>query len=184
MRADIAQILVDSETIARTVEHIAKKINVDYRGKNLCLVCVLKGSLPFTADLMKYITIPTQLETIRVSSYGSGTASSGKVRVLYDSMPEDLSGLDILLVEDIVDSGNTMSALVPALLARGAASVRVCALLDKPMRRVVPFEADYIGLAIPDAFVVGYGLDYNEHYRNLPYIGVLHPSVYTVCEHG
>ena len=178
MIADIERILVDEETIKNTVLRLGNKIKADYAGKNLCMVCVLKGSLPFMGDLLKVVTIPLSVDVISVSSYGSGTTTSGTVKIRFDLSKEDLTGMDILLVEDIVDSGKTMYKLVPMLLARGAASVRVCTLLDKPSRREVPFHADYVGLEIPDAFVVGYGLDYDERYRNLPFIGVLKPSVY------
>ena len=178
MREDIASILVDEETIKRTVARLGKQINADYAGKNLCMVCVLKGSLPFMGDLLKYVDIPMEVDVIKVSSYGSGTKTSGEVKILYDLSKQDLTGLDILLVEDIVDSGKTMQKLVPMLLARGASSVRVCTLLNKESRREVDFHADYVGLEIPDAFVVGYGLDFDEKYRNLPFVGILKPSVY------
>lgn len=178
MKQDIASVLVDAATIQRTVARLGTQINTDYAGKNLCMVCVLKGSLPFMGDLLKYVDIPMEVDVIKVSSYGNGTKSSGAVRILYDLSKKDLTGLDILLIEDIVDSGKTMQKLVPMLLERGASSVRVCTLLNKESRREVDFHADYVGLEIPDAFVVGYGLDYDEKYRNLPFVGILKPSVY------
>lgn len=178
MKQDIASILVDEEAIKRTVARLGAQINEDYKDKNLCMVCVLKGSLPFMGDLLKYVDIPMEIDVIKVSSYGSDTKSSGEVKILYDLAKKDLTGLDILLVEDIVDSGKTMEKLVPMLLARGASSVRVCTLLNKASRREVNFHADYVGIEIPDAFVVGYGLDYDEKYRNLPFVGILKPSVY------
>jgi hypoxanthine phosphoribosyltransferase len=178
MRQDIAEVLVDENALQSIVARLGKQINEDYAGKNLCMVCVLKGSLVFMGDLLKYVSIPMVIDAIKVSSYGGGTQTSGEVKILFGLSKEDLSGMDILLIEDIVDSGKTMEKLVPMLLARGASSVRVCTLLNKKSRRVVNFEADYVGIDIPDAFVVGYGLDYDEKYRNLPFVGILKPSVY------
>ena len=178
MRQDIAEVLVDEETLKGIVVRLGKQITEEYAGKNLCMVCVLKGSLVFMGDLLKHVDLPMITDVIKVSSYGSGTTSSGEVKILYDLSKKDLTGMDILLIEDIVDSGKTMEKLVPMLRERGASSVRVCTLLNKKSRRVVNFQADYVGIEIPDAFVVGYGLDYDEKYRNLPFVGVLKPSVY------
>ena len=129
------------------------------------------------ADLVRQINLPLTVDFLSASSYGSGTESSGQVKLKLD-LADDISGRDVLIIEDIVDSGNTLSKLLPELQKRGPASLKVCALLDKPERRVLPFQADYVGFTIPDAFVVGYGLDFDQHYRQLPYIGVLKPSVY------
>ncbi len=177
MRADIQTVLADTETLRQTVARLATQITDDYKDKRLCLVCVLKGSLPFMADLMRQIELPLMVETMRVSSYGAATKSGGKVEIR-EGLVSDLSGYDVLLVEDIVDSGRTMAEVLPMLRARGAASVEICTLLDKPERREVDLYPKYVGLVIPDAFVVGYGLDYAERYRNLPYVGVLKPAVY------
>ena len=137
----------------------------------------LRGSFVFMADLVRQINLPLTVDFLSASSYGSGTESSGQVKLKLD-LADDISGRDVLIIEDIVDSGNTLSKLLPELQKRGPASLKVCALLDKPERRVLPFQANYVGFTIPDAFVVGYGLDFDQHYRQLPYIGVLKPSVY------
>ena len=137
----------------------------------------LRGSFVFMADLVRQINLPLTVDFLSASSYGSGTESSGQVQLKLD-LADDISGRDVLIIEDIVDSGNTLSKLLPELQKRGPASLKVCALLDKPERRVLPFQANYVGFTIPDAFVVGYGLDFDQHYRQLPYIGVLKPSVY------
>ena len=137
----------------------------------------LRGSFVFMADLVRQINLPLTVDFLSASSYGSGTESSGQVKLKLD-LADDISGRDVLIIEDIVDSGNTLSKLLPELQKRGPASLKVCALLDKPERRVLPFQANYVGFTIPDAFVVGYGLDFDQHFRQLPYIGVLKPSVY------
>ena len=176
---DIQSILVSEEELAATVARLAARISVDYREKTLLLLGVLKGSVVFMGDLMKALTVPAQIDFMKVSSYGSGSTSSGQLKITLDLMRSDLAGLDILIVEDIIDSGKTLSALSALLTERGAHSVRTCTLLDKPSRSEVPFAPDYVGIEIPDEFVVGYGLDYAESYRTLPYVGVLKKEVYT-----
>lgn len=176
---DIEKILVSEEQINDMCDRIAKQIDEDYKNsQKLVLICILKGSLPFTAELMKRISLPIELEFMKVSSYGAGTSSSGVINLHLDLQREDISDADFLVVEDIVDSGRTLSYLVRYLSERGAKSVRTCTLLDKPERRTVNFDPDYCGQIIDDYFVVGFGLDYNEKYRNLPYVGILKPEVY------
>ena len=177
---DLKYILVSEEKLEEITSTLAKQICDDYRHseKKLVLICILKGSLMFTSDLMKKMDIPLEVEFMKVSSYGSESKSSGIINIHLDLKREDLSDANFVIVEDIIDSGNTLSHLVKYLSERGANSVRTCTLLDKPSRRVVSFSPDYCGIEIPDEFVVGYGLDFNEKYRNLPYIGVLDPSVY------
>ena len=177
MRDDIREILFTEEQIAEIVQNIGRRISEDYKGKNLFMVSVLKGSLPFMADLMRQITIPCTIDFLSVSSYGKGTKTSGEVRILKD-IDSSLEGKDLLVVEDILDSGVTLSYLLKMLSARNPASIRLCTFLDKPERRRVDIHADYVGAAVPDEFIVGYGLDYAEKYRNLPYVGVLKPQVY------
>lgn len=174
---DIAEILFSEQQLADITARIAAQINRDYVGKNLLLVSVLKGSLIFMADLMRQIEVPCAIDFLSVTSYGSGTKSSGEVRILKD-LDQSLEGKDILVVEDILDSGNTLSFLLKNLSARNPASIRLCTLLDKPERRQAPITADYIGAQVEDKFIVGFGLDYAEKYRNLPYIGVLKPEIY------
>ena len=163
MEQDMQEILFTPEALARRVKELADQITQDYAGKSPLIVGTLRGSFVFMADLVRQINLPLTVDFLSASSYGSGTESSGR---------------DVLIIEDIVDSGNTLSKLLPELQKRGPASLKVCALLDKPERRVLPFQANYVGFTIPDAFVVGYGLDFDQHYRQLPYIGVLKPSVY------
>ena len=174
---DVEEILFTEEQLAEITARIGAQISADYQGKNLLMVGVLKGSLVFMADLMRQITVPCAIDFLSVSSYGSGTKSSGEVRILKD-LDQSLEGKDILVVEDILDSGNTLSFLLRTLSARNPASVRLCTLLDKPERRTADVHADYIGATVDDKFIIGYGLDYAELYRNLPYIGVLKPEVY------
>ncbi len=175
---DVEKILFNEEQIAEIVKNMGRQISEDYKGKNLLLVSVLKGSLIFMADLMREITVPCAIDFLSVTSYGSGTSTSGEVRILKD-LDASLDGKDVLVVEDILDSGVTLSYLLKNLSARNPASIRLCTFLDKPDRRRVVVKADYIGASVPDEFIVGYGLDYAEIYRNLPYVGVLKPSVYT-----
>lgn len=177
MRDDIGDILFSEEKIASIVRNMGRQISEDYVGKNLFMVSVLKGSLLFMADLMRAVTIPCSIDFLSVSSYGNGTASSGEVRILKD-LDCSLEGKDLLIVEDILDSGVTLSFLLKSLSARNPASIRLCTFLDKPERRRVDIHPDYVGAEVPDKFIVGYGLDYAEKYRNLPYIGVLKPEVY------
>lgn len=177
MMEDIQEVLFTERQIAVIVERIGKEISRDYKGKNLLLVSVLKGSVVFMADLMRSIDIPTRIDFMAVSSYGSGTKSSGVVKINMDlALP--LEGYDILLVEDILDSGKTLSYLMELLQSRNPKSLRICTLFDKPERREAPVQASYVGAEIPDEFIVGYGLDYDEKYRNLPFVGILKPSVY------
>ena len=180
-KEDIKAVLVTEEEIRATVERLAKEIDADYASedKNLVLLCVLKGSIVFTGDLMKKLTVPAEIDCMKVSSYGDGTESTGRIHIALDIIRPDLDKCDILIIEDIVDSGVTLSYLTKYLKAKGAKSVRTCTLLDKPVRRKVPFVPDYIGIEIPDEFVIGYGLDFDEKYRALPYVGILKPEVYS-----
>lgn len=171
----ITKVLIDEEKIAKRVAELGAQIEKDYEGKEPIVVAILKGSIIFYGDLVRKIKLPMRFDTMAVSSYGSGTNSSGNVKIKKD-MSHDICGKDVLIIEDIIDSGNTMKSLTALLEHRGAKSIKVCAFLDKPSRRQTDFEADYIGYSIPDEFVVGYGLDYDEKYRNLPYIGVLELS--------
>lgn len=176
MHNDIEEVLFSEEEIQSVVQRLGKQISEDYQGKNLFLVSVLKGSLIFMADLMRAIDIPCSIDFLAVSSYGSGTSTSGEVQVIKD-LNCPLEDKDVLVVEDILDSGVTLSFLLRNLSARNPRSIRLCTLLDKPERRKVDIHADYVGLPVEDKFIVGYGLDYDERYRNLPYIGVLKPSI-------
>ena len=180
MKNDIESVLVSEEQIDAITTDIARRICEDYKNseKKLVLICILKGSLMFTSELMKKIDRPLEIEFMKVSSYGSDSKSSGIINIHLDLKRDDLSDADFIIVEDIIDSGNTLSHLVKYLSEKGANSVRTCTLLDKPSRRVVDFTPDYCGIEIPDKFVVGFGLDFDEKYRNLPYVGVLKPSVY------
>ena len=178
MEKDIESILFSQEQLDKRVSEIAEEINRDYEGKNLILISVLRGSFVFMADLVRKIKHPCLIDFMSVSSYGKGSTSSGQVQITKD-LSEDISGMDVIVVEDILDSGNTLSYLLRLLEQRRPASIRLCTLLDKPDRRVKPVEVHYSGFTIPDAFVVGYGLDYAERYRNLPYIGILKPEVYS-----
>ena len=174
---DIDHVLFSEEQLAQRVAEIADQIDKDYAGKEPLLVSVLRGSFVFMADLVRQITVPCTVDFMAVSSYGSGTTSSGQVKIVKD-LSETIEGKDVIVVEDILDSGNTLSYLLKLLEARRPSSIRLCTLLDKPERRTKPVEVQYSGFTIPDEFVVGYGLDYDERYRNLPYIGVLKPKVY------
>lgn len=180
MNKDIERILISEEEIEKTVTRIAADIDKDYRnsGKKLLLLCILKGSVVFMGELMKKLTIPVEIDFMKVSSYGSGTVA-GRLNILLDLNRGDLPDVDIVIVEDIIDSGKTLSYLVKYLELKGAHSVRTCTLLDKKERREVEFTPDYTGIEIPDEFVVGFGLDYDEKYRNLPCVAVLKPEVYT-----
>ncbi len=177
MRQDIDRILLTEEKIQAKIKELGAQITRDYQNKNLMLVSVLKGSVAFMADLMRAIDLPLKIDFMSVSSYGSGTSSSGVVKINKD-LDIDLHGVDLLIVEDILDSGKTLHYITKMLADRGTASIRIACLLDKPERRAVPLSADYTCFDIPDQFVVGYGLDYDQMYRNLPYIGVLKPEVY------
>lgn len=177
MMEDIQEVLFTERQIAVIVERLGQEISRDYQDKSLLLVSVLKGSVVFMADLMRSITIPAKIDFMATSSYGSGTTSSGVVKIIKD-LDIDLAGYDILLVEDILDSGKTLSYLMELLRDRKPRSLRICTLFDKPERRQAAVEASYVGAQIPDAFIVGYGLDYDERYRNLPFVGILEPRVY------
>lgn len=177
MGADLEDILITPEQLQRRIVELAAEIDADYAGRELLLVGVLKGAVMVMADLARAIHMPAQMDWMAVSSYGSGTQSSGVVRILKD-LDSDISGRHVLVVEDIIDSGLTLSWLVGNLESRGPASVRVCVLLRKPMATRIKVDVAYTGFDIDDAFVVGYGLDYAERYRNLPFIGTLAPRVY------
>lgn len=178
MHEDILKVLLSEEALSQKVKELGKRISEDYNGKNLMMVSVLKGSVVFMADLMRAIDIPCEIDFMCVSSYGSGAKTSGVVKIVKD-LDISLEGQDLLIVEDILDSGLTLSYIKSILLKRSPNSIKLCTLLDKPERRQADIVADYIGFSVPDEFVVGYGLDYAEHYRNLPYIGILKPQVYT-----
>ncbi len=178
MKKDIERVLISEEQIAQAVQKIAKQIEEDYEGKEVLFVGLLKGSVAFMADLIKAYTKACTIDFMAVSSYGAGTESSGRVNIIKD-LSQPIDGKDIVIVEDIIDSGNTLSFIKAYFAAKNANSVKICTLLNKPERRVVNIDVDYIGYEIPDEFVVGYGLDYNEHYRNLPYVGILKRSVYS-----
>lgn len=183
MNPNILSVLVDEAEIDRITTRIAAEIDRDYQntGHKLLLLCILKGSVVFMGDLMKKITLPVEIDFMKVSSYGSGTVSGGQVNILLDLYRKDLPDVDIIIVEDIIDSGRTLSYLIEYLRLKGANSVKTCTMLDKPDRRderLRDFHPDYVGAVIPDEFVVGYGLDYDEQYRALPYVGILRPEVY------
>ena len=177
LEQDIQEILFTEGQLKKRVDEIARQIEADYAGKEIMLISVLRGSFIFMADLCRAIRLPCTLDFMSVSSYGTGTTSSGQVQITKD-LSEDITGRHVIVVEDILDSGNTLSYLLNILEHRHPASVRLCTLLDKPDRRTKPVDLHYRGFTIPDAFVVGYGLDYAEKYRNLPYIGILKPEVY------
>ena len=179
MHDDIKTVLVSEEQLKAKVAELGAQISRDYAGKNLVLVSILKGSVVFMADLMRAVSIPCNIDFMVVSSYGgSNTFSSGLVKIIID-LDGDLSGKDVLIVEDILDSGVPLSHVCAHLREMGPASLKICTLLDKPSRRQTDVKADYVGFTIPNEFVVGYGLDYDEHYRNLPNVGILQPEVYT-----
>ncbi|MBW7573236.1 hypoxanthine phosphoribosyltransferase [Caproiciproducens faecalis] len=177
MRNDIQSVLFSEEQLAGIVQTIGKQISEDYKDKNLLMVSVLKGSVVFMADLMRAITIPCSIDFMSVSSYGSGTKTSGVVKIIKD-LDINLKGYDLLVVEDILDSGLTLSYILELLQSRSPKSIKVCTLFDKPDRRTAHIKADYAGTIVPDEFIVGYGLDYDEKYRNLPFVGILKPEVY------
>jgi hypoxanthine phosphoribosyltransferase len=174
---DIAEVLVEADAIAAKVKELGGRITQDYTGKDPVLVSILKGALPFLADLMRQVPIPLSLDFLEVSSYGEGTETSGVVRILKD-LAHPIEGRHVIVVEDILDTGFTLRYVIEHLQQQKPASLKLVTLLDKPARRIVPIDIDYRGFEIPDRFVVGYGLDYGERYRNLPFIGVLRPEVY------
>lgn len=177
MNKDIEKILVTEEELARVTKKLGEQITRDYSGKKLLIVGVLKGSIYFLTDLSRHIDLPCHIDFVQASSYGSGTVSSGEIEIIKD-ISEDLSGFDVLLVEDILDTGRTLKHIHDMLSKRNPESIAVVTLLDKPSRREVDIYADYIGIDVPNAFVVGYGLDYDQYYRNLPYIGILKEEIY------
>lgn len=179
MNQDIDHILVSEEELQQKVRELGLQISRDYEGRDLLLVAILKGSVAFMADLMRAISLPCTIDFMVVSSYGgANTSSTGLVKIVKD-LDQDLTGKDVLIVEDILDTGITLSNLVPMLRLRNPNSVRLCTILSKPSRRKADIEPDYLGFEVPDEFVVGYGLDFDEKYRNLPYVGVLKPEVYS-----
>ncbi len=177
MHNDIESILLSREQLQEKVLQLAAEITEDYRGKDLLAVCILKGSIIFFSDLIRAIELPLETDFVAISSYGHSTSSSGVVRILKD-LDQNIQDRHVLVVEDIIDSGLTLKYLLENLSSRKPKSLHVCTLLDKPERRTVEIETAYNGFSIPDRFVVGYGLDYAEKYRNLPYIGVLKPEIY------
>ena len=174
----IDRILIDEQSVQQRVAELGQSISEDYAGKDLILICVLKGGVAFLTDLMRQITIPHEIDFLAISSYGVGQReSSGAVRLLMD-LKADIAGRDVLIIEDIVDSGRTMDYLARTLWARQPASLRICTLLNKPSRRQIEVTLDYVGFDIPDEFVLGYGLDFDEKLRNLPYVAVLKPEYF------
>jgi hypoxanthine phosphoribosyltransferase len=177
MLQDVAEVLISQERLQERVQELGRKISLDYAEAPLALICVLKGGYLFLADLTRALSVRHSVDFMAISSYGSSTASSGVVRILKD-LDADISGKDVLVVEDIIDTGRTLFYLMENLRSRGPRSVRICTLLSKPARREIDLPVDYVGFEIPDEFVVGYGLDYAEEYRNLPFVGILKPEVY------
>ena len=168
--AEHINVMLSEEEINARIAELGEQISRDYEGKEIFLICILKGASFFACELAKRITVPVNIDFMKVSSYGGGTVSSGQVSIKMD-VSESIAGKEVLIVEDIIDSGNTLNLLPKILMERGPKSIRLCALLDKPDRREVDVNMDYVGFRIPDKFVVGYGLDYDQRYRNLPYIG-------------
>ena len=175
--AESIKVLVPEEEVDARIRALGEQISKDYEGKQIHLICILKGGVFFTCELAKRLTIPVSLDFMSVSSYGSDTKSSGVVKIIKD-LDVTITGRDMIIVEDILDTGVTLSNLVPMLKMRNPNSVKICTILDKPSRRKADIQPDYEGYQVPDEFVVGYGLDYDEKYRNLPYVGVLKPAVY------
>ena len=169
---DNIKVLISQEDVEKRIREMAAQISKDYEGESLHLVCILRGSIFFTCELAKYITVPVTIDFMSVSSYGDGTVSSGRIKILKD-LDDSIMDKNVLIVEDIVDSGRTLAHLLGFLKVREPKSLKLCTLLDKPDRREVPVQVDYTGMQIPDLFVVGYGLDYAQKYRNLPFIGVI-----------
>ena len=165
-------VLIPEEEIQKRIAEVGAQLSKDYEGEEVLMICILRGGVFFACELAKHLTVPVSMDFMCVSSYGSGTVSSGRVKIIKD-LDENIEGKHVLIAEDIVDSGNTLSTLIKILQVRKPASIKLCTLLDKPERRVVDINADYSCFEIPDKFVVGFGLDYNQHYRNLPYVGVV-----------
>ncbi|MFX3631668.1 MAG: hypoxanthine phosphoribosyltransferase [Candidatus Pristimantibacillus sp.] len=177
MLNDIQEVLYSEEQIKAKVKEMGERLSRDFDGRNPLVICILKGAFIFMSDLVREMTIPVEIDFMAVSSYGQSTKSSGVVKIIKD-LDATVEGRDVLIVEDIIDSGLTLSYLIDVLERRNAKSVTVATLFDKPARRSVDLEADYTGITLPDEFVVGYGLDFAEKYRNLPFIGILKPEVY------
>jgi hypoxanthine phosphoribosyltransferase len=175
---DVAEILITAEEIQAKTAELASQISADYEGQNLLLVCILKGGMVFLADLMRHLTIPHEIDFMAVSSYGASTESTGIVRILMD-LETNIQGRNVLIVEDIIDTGRTLKYITENLKTRRPASLRICTLLNKPARRTIEIPLDYVGFEIPNKFVIGYGLDYAEIYRNLPFVGVLKAELYS-----
>jgi len=174
---DVSEVLITGEEIREKTAELARQITADYKDKDPLLICILKGGLMFLADLTRQIHLPLEIDFMAVSSYGDATESSGVVRILMD-LERNIQGRHVLIVEDIIDTGRTLNYIIHNLRTRGPASIKICTLLNKPARRVLDIPLDYVGFVIPDRFVVGYGLDYGEIYRNLPFVGVLKPELY------
>ena len=174
---NIQEVLVSEKQLKKRIKEMAEEITRDYAGKAPLMVGILRGSVIFMADLVRQIDLPITMDFMVVSSYGAGTVSSGLVNIKKD-LEEDIRGRDVIIVEDILDTGNTLVKLTAELLRREPASLKLCVMLDKPSRRTTPIKADYVGFSIPDAYVVGFGLDYDQDYRQLPYVGVLKPEIY------
>ena len=177
IHADVQEVLLTEDQIQARVSELGSQLNRDYAGLEPVLISVLKGSIVFLADLVRGMELPLSIDIMEVSSYGAATETSGQVRILKD-LSNPIEGRHVIVVEDIIDTGLTLNYLLRYLREKGPASLRICCLLDKPARRLTEIPIDYVGFTIPDRFVVGYGLDYGERYRNLPYVGVLRPSVY------
>ena len=177
MQNDIEKILVSAEDLQKRTQELGKELSEEYQGKDPLVVGILKGAVPFLSDLTKAMDVKLEMDFMDVSSYGNAMVSSGEVKILKD-LDTNVEGRNILIVEDIIDSGRTLSYIIDMFKYRKAKSIKIVTLLDKPEGRVVPLEADYVGFLVPNEFVVGYGLDFIEHYRNLPYIGVLKPEIY------
>jgi hypoxanthine phosphoribosyltransferase len=178
MHDDVGEVLISHQQIKERTEELGRQLTEDYRGKDPLLICILKGGLMFLADLMREVHLPLEIDFIAVSSYGDSTESSGVVRILMD-LERNIQGRHVLIVEDIIDTGRTLTYIIENLRTRGPASIKVCTLLDKPTRRELEIPIDYVGFTIPDKFVIGYGLDYGEIYRNLPFVGILKPELYS-----
>lgn len=177
MHKDLCKILITGEEISKRVKEIAAQITKDYEGEEVLVVGILRGAVVFYSELVKEIDLDLRFDFMSVSSYGDGTVSSGEVKIIKD-ISQPIAGLNVIIVEDIIDTGNTLKNLKKLLLTRNPKSLKICSLLDKPSRRKVELEGDYVGFTVPDEFVVGYGLDYQEKYRNIPDVGVLKPEIY------
>jgi hypoxanthine phosphoribosyltransferase len=178
MYEDVSEVLLSEEQIQARIGELAAQVSADYRGKDLLLVCVLKGGILFLTDLMRQLDVPHAIDFMAISSYGASTETSGVVRILMD-LNTSIEGKNVLIVEDIVDTGHTLDYILRNLSTRRPASLRVCSLLNKPSRRMIEVPIHYVGFDIPNKFVIGYGLDFGEKYRNLPFVGVLKPEFYS-----